>query len=199
MTTDDLGPWAPLSPSEVSSLLAPLQVPWWIAGGWAIDLFLGRETRPHRDIDVAVLRDHQADLRGLLGGWDPHVAQDGTLTPWAGGHWIDAPAHCVWVRRGPDEPWLFEVLFEEREGVEWQFRRDPQVTLPLAELGVMTDDGVPYLRPEVALLYKAGHPSPEADADLEVTVPKLGIGPRCWLAGALDVWQPGHPWMRKLL
>ena len=195
----DLGRWDPLTPQEVAKLLAPLQVPWWIAGGWALDLYLGRQTRDHADIDVAVLRDHQTDVRGLLGGWDPHTASSGVLEPWPGGHWIEIGIHCVWVRRGPDEPWLFEILLEERHGDEWQYRRDPQVTLPLAELGLMTKDGIPYLRPEVALLYKAGSDSDDADADLAVVLPKLGIGPRCWLAGALDVWQPGHRWMERLL
>ena len=39
--------------------LAPMntcQTAWWVAGGWALDLFLGRMTRPHHDVDVAILR-----------------------------------------------------------------------------------------------------------------------------------------------
>lgn len=188
-----------MAPAEVAELFASLQVPWWIAGGWATDLFLGRQTREHGDTDVAVFRDHQADVRGALGGWDPHTAAGGELEPWAGGHWIEAPVHCVWVRRGPGEPWLFELLFEERRDGDWQFRRSSQVTLPISELGAVTSEGIPYLRPEIALLYRAGELSAEAEADFEAVVPKLGIGPRCWLAGALDVWQPGHPWMEKLV
>ena len=195
----DLGRWEPLTPEGVSQLLSPLQVPWWIAGGWALDLFLGHQTREHRDVDGAVLRDHQADVRGLLGGWDPHTAVDGVLEPWVGGQWIDEPVHGVWVRRAAGEPWVFELLFEERHDNEWQYRRDRQITMPLAEVGHMTDDGIPYLRPEITLLYRAGDPTPEAQADLEAVLPKLGIGPRCWLAGALDVAHPGHTWMELLL
>ena len=40
---------------------------WGIAGGWAIDLFLDRQTRPHDDLDVAVLRHDQENLRRHLG------------------------------------------------------------------------------------------------------------------------------------
>ena len=188
-----------MTPADVAAVLAPLQVPWWIAGGWAVDLFLGGQRREHRDVDVAVFRDHQADVRGVLAGWDPHTAHNGALEPWAGGHWIDPPVHSVWVRRGPDEPWLFELLLEERQDGDWRFRHDPQVTLPVSELGAITADGLPYIRPEVVLLYRAGDLTPEAESDLEAVVPKLGIGPRCWLAGALDVWSPGHPWMEKLI
>lgn len=30
--------WNPLLPGEVMALFGELRVPWWIAGGWAIDL-----------------------------------------------------------------------------------------------------------------------------------------------------------------
>ena len=34
-----------------------------IAGGWALDLALGRQTRAHEDVDVAVLRSEHEQLR----------------------------------------------------------------------------------------------------------------------------------------
>lgn len=45
------------------ALLAALPCPWFVAGGWAIDLHLGRATRPHGDVDVAVYRHDQAAAR----------------------------------------------------------------------------------------------------------------------------------------
>lgn len=56
---DDNHKWEPLSVEEVVDLMSGLQVPWWIAGGWAIDLFLGRQTRAHGDTDVLIRRDDQ--------------------------------------------------------------------------------------------------------------------------------------------
>jgi len=32
------------------------RAPWGFAGGWAIDLLVGASTRPHADVDVALLR-----------------------------------------------------------------------------------------------------------------------------------------------
>jgi hypothetical protein len=29
--------------------------PWGIAGGWALDIFLGVESRPHADVDVSIV------------------------------------------------------------------------------------------------------------------------------------------------
>jgi hypothetical protein len=36
--------------------------PWWIAGGWAADLFIGTVTRPHADLEISVLTSDQAAL-----------------------------------------------------------------------------------------------------------------------------------------
>ncbi|MGH9027589.1 MAG: nucleotidyltransferase domain-containing protein, partial [Acidimicrobiia bacterium] len=42
--------WEPLRPTDLRGLLADLRATWWIAGGWALDLFLGRQTRTHEDL-----------------------------------------------------------------------------------------------------------------------------------------------------
>ena len=42
---DRLDDWAPWTPKEVAERLKDVTVPWYVAGGWAIDLFLGRQTR----------------------------------------------------------------------------------------------------------------------------------------------------------
>ena len=60
--------WQPLSPAQVQRVLSGLTVPWWIAGGWAIDLHLGRQTREHGDTDVVILRDDQLVVQQHLAG-----------------------------------------------------------------------------------------------------------------------------------
>jgi hypothetical protein len=175
--------WDALTPAQVAALLGGFDGPWWIAGGVALDLFLGRTTRPHHDLDVAVLRDHWPSIEAALPGWDFRVG-----------------THEVWARRHADEPWLVEFLLEDRNGAEWVYRRHADVTRPLVELGRMTDEGIPYEQPELVLLYKAKYFELEKnEADFGATAPQLGIGPRCWLAGALDVVEPGHPWIGRLL
>jgi aminoglycoside-2''-adenylyltransferase len=61
--------WEPLHPRDLPPLLSGFDRRWWICGGWALDLFLDRETRRH-DLDVAVLRRDQLALHGHLCGWD---------------------------------------------------------------------------------------------------------------------------------
>ncbi len=40
----------------------------WFFGGWAVDLWVGRLTRPHDDIDVLVWREDQAPVHEALQG-----------------------------------------------------------------------------------------------------------------------------------
>jgi hypothetical protein len=83
MAAEDLGPWEPLSPREGAELFAKCATGSWVAGGWAIDLLVGRETRSHGDLDILVLRPEQHLVRTHLQAWDVHAADPpGTLRPW---------------------------------------------------------------------------------------------------------------------
>ncbi|HEX2021225.1 MAG TPA: amino acid transporter, partial [Candidatus Thermoplasmatota archaeon] len=59
-----------LTPPGARALLGGLPVPWWIAGGWALDLFRGAASRPHDDLDVAILRDDERTFRAVLSGFE---------------------------------------------------------------------------------------------------------------------------------
>ncbi|WP_232836957.1 nucleotidyltransferase domain-containing protein [Lentzea terrae] len=64
-------PWDPLRPAEVAGLFTGVQ--WWVAGGYAIELAVGRPLRPHSDIDVLLLRRDQLAVQrvgglGVVGG-----------------------------------------------------------------------------------------------------------------------------------
>ena len=50
------GPQLSWTPAEARDLLEGLPVPWWVAGGWAIEAFTG-VAREHEDIDLSILRE----------------------------------------------------------------------------------------------------------------------------------------------
>ncbi|MEU6773922.1 hypothetical protein [Streptomyces sp. NPDC046759] len=52
MDADDLGRWVPEHPEEVAAVFAKADFPWWIAGGYAIELAVGRELRPHDETNA---------------------------------------------------------------------------------------------------------------------------------------------------
>ena len=122
--------WAPLSPAGARELFAAFERPWWVAGGWALDMHLGRETRAHADIDLAFARGDEVALPVLLPEWEICIAHEGGLTPWTGDAPLSMPYHQFWVRRAGAEAWSFEVLLEDHDGPAWQYRRDHRVTIP---------------------------------------------------------------------
>jgi hypothetical protein len=72
-------------------------LPWGICGGWALDLYLNRVTRNHKDVDMAILRRDQLPLQKMLleSGWEMEIASKGTFTKWAPGIPICSPLHTI--------------------------------------------------------------------------------------------------------
>jgi hypothetical protein len=66
--------------------------PWFIAGGWAIDLFIDQVTREHHDTEIAILRQDQMELKNYLKDWEFNKVRSGTIEPWETGEWIYLPA-----------------------------------------------------------------------------------------------------------
>lgn len=191
--------WEPLGLDEVKRLFGPVAAPWWIAGGHALDMFLGHETRKHADIDVAILRRDQRSFLEMLRKWDVRIAHDGELIPLAPGEVITKPEHHeLWARETPDGPWRVALLLEESEGTRWAYRRNPRIGLNVADLGRRDPSGVPFIRPEVTLLYKSKSPRPVDETDFLYALPRLDVAQKGWLCGALYTIDPGHRWLERL-
>ncbi|MGW8566654.1 nucleotidyltransferase domain-containing protein [Isoptericola sp. NPDC055881] len=199
------GPWAARTPHDVAALLADYPGVWWVAGGWALQAFTGVE-RPHEDIDPATLRqDLPALRRHLAPRLHTWTAASGTLRPLRPDDAPDGPADdvlpegCgqVWTRRDATSPWEFDILLSPGTPRTWVYKRDPGLTMPMAD-ALWTADGVPYLQPEIQLLYKAQGLRPKDQRDFDATLPALDRGRRSWLADALARTLPGHPWLGAL-
>ncbi len=185
----------PESLEELPGLLADLDAQWWVAGGWAIDLAVGRTTRDHEDLEIAVRFDDQVPLRRAMPEWDIHVlVGPGQLAPWTEGQVVELPQHQLWARRHPEAPWSLEILFELTDGDYWVFRRDQRIRLPLGQFGSRAG-GLPIVAPEAQLLYKAKDPRPKDLADLGAALSVMSGERVEWLSSALDQAHPGHPWL----
>jgi aminoglycoside-2''-adenylyltransferase len=170
---------------------------WGIAGGWAIDLFVGRRLRPHADIDVAILRDDQSRLRDRLSNARIEKVVDGELVPWGLGERLELPVHEIHVT-WPDG-FHAEFLLNEyaRQSQEWLFRRDPRVRRPADSVFSM-GRGLPRLSPEVVLLYKSKGTGAKDDADFAAAIGLMTPEQRSWLRGALTATSPEHHWLATL-
>ena len=189
--------WQRVHPRQAAALVGGVSAPWWIAGGWALDLFLGEQTRPHQDLDLGILRRDVHDILGALSGWEFFEARDGELSgPLAGEPLRDV--NSLWGRMSGTDEWLLELMLDDAEGAEWVFRRDRGVRRALALAIRHDEERIPYLAPEVQLLYKASHIRPRDEADFLRVTPHLTQESCEWLRGALTRLNPRHPWLPAL-
>ncbi len=77
------------------------------------------------------------------------------------------------------------------------FRRDESIRAPRSRM-IGTRDGVRFLKPEGALLYKAKAAREKDQLDFAACLPVLDDAARAWLAGALARAHPNHPWIATL-
>lgn len=186
------------TPLLVAHIMAGFDRPWFVAGGWAVDLHLGRVTRLHRDIEIAGLRRDQARIRQHLSRWSFEKVVGGRLQRWREHEVLAAPVHEIHASRPTGDPGHLEILLDDAEGEDWVFRRDRQIRRPIRTLGAIAASGIPYLAPGVVLLFKAKSPGPVDEVDFHHLAPSLDAHEREWLRGALATCHPGHPWGSRL-
>ena len=86
----------------------------------------------------------------------------------------------------------------------WELARHRQIVRPWSETIEFTSTGVPYLRPEQVLIYKAlgineeEDPRPKDAGDFLYVLPFLEPHGRAWLTQTLSSLRPTHPWLRAL-
>ncbi len=190
--------WRDSNPVDASRLLERAGVPWWIAGGWALDLHCGHSTREHADLDVGCFRTDLPGLRAELGGWVCYAAYHGTLTRIEAGAAPPGEVNSVWCRPETSKRWWLEVLLDERDGQDWVFRRSPKIRRLASDITLTSADGIPYLRPELQLLYKAKATRPRDEDDFRLILPMLDEASRHWLHESLGKCEPEHDWLKRL-
>ncbi|MFT3799789.1 MAG: hypothetical protein QM766_01090 [Burkholderiaceae bacterium] len=189
--------WDPASPGDAAAWFANVAAPWWIAGGWAIDIFLDRETRPHEDLDVSVLRPDVGQLIGSIPDFEVFEAKNGELS-YLSDTSPRRDVNSLWCRVRGTQRWKLEIMLDEcRDGL-WVYRRDPEIRRDLASVIRKSRLGIPYLAPEVQLLYKAKHARARDQQDFEAVAPQLAEDARNWLRQCLQRTLPSHPWIGML-
>ena len=180
-------------------MLESVPCPWWVCGGWAIDLWLGRETRRHGDTDIGCFRAGVDRLCAALPDWECYSAEDGALSPYPSPDVAPISVSSLWCRRRTATSWDLQVMIEDAESGRWLFRRDTRVTRPVEEITWLTDTGIRVLAPEIQLLYKAKGVRPSDQADFDASLSTLSESARGWLVQALETVHPHHPWIGHLV
>jgi len=199
--------WEPWHPAEAARVLADVRAPWCVAAGWAIDLFLGGQRREHEDLEIAVpaarfgevaaaLADYELYVPGRIG--ERYVAWPLAEDPKR----LELHTQTL-VREPATDRWRLDVFREPSDGDTWVCRRDSAIRMPYAELIERTVDDIPYMRPEVVLLFKATRSNPDEaterdEADFADALEVLQPERRRLLAELLTRVAPEHPWLARL-
>ena len=191
-----LAVWEPWSPQEVADRLRGARSDWCIAGGWAIDLWLDRKTREHGDLEIAAPATSLPEVRAALPGYGFYEAHKGSLRLLGAG---ETPVgHQCWVLDRSAKKWRMDVLLEPGDMELWLYRRDVRVSGPRADIVGRTALGIPFLRPQVVLLFKAKEMRAKDESDFDEAAPCLDEVERSWLRRALEIAHPGHPWIERI-
>ena len=206
--------------ARVAELMSTFRPRWSLCGGWAVDAWLGRQTRDHPDLDITIFNDDPHALLEHLAGWQL-IAHDtevdgGTAEPW-NGRALTLPAH-IHARSperagampdrldaAPKQGFGLEIILNERSARDWILSREPRITMPLRRCARQPAWGLPTVVPEVLLFYKATADvktlkglRPHDELDFLALLPHLTEEQWYWLWEAISLVHPGHPWLAHL-
>jgi hypothetical protein len=194
-----------------------------ICGGYAIELFLQREIRTHGDIDVSVYwneRDKVILYMKSL-GWDVYemcgngmahfikdinnqmrikrnifcIKDDCELVKISPSNESDM-YYIEFDRIGQTKLNFIEFLFNNRSEDEFIYARNERLTRSLSK-AIMVRNNIPYLSPELVLLYKSTDIEREGYwLDYREVICMMNWEQKQWLISALnDMYPSGHPWV----
>lgn len=185
-------------PLQIVGMLCNFKPDWLIAGGWAIDLFLEKETRSHKDIDIAVFRKDQAALHDYFDDWLLRKAVDGKLVVWHRDEWLKLPIHEIHCYKDTTQPPQIEILLNESNETDWLYRRNGNIRRSLIKTQLESSAGVKFLCPEIVLLYKSKNLREKDELDFQAVVERLDAERKEWLKDAIKVCNSKHHWLRSL-
>lgn len=207
---------------EVNALLQGQDFSYAICGGFALDLFLGYESRTHGDIDILAFWEDRETIitfmqsKGycvfeMLGGGKVHRITEIRMQEKLRKNIFCCTEDCELVRlyetEEKDVYWFdfqhtglsklnyIEFLFNEKTENEFVYVRDNRIKRKL-ESAILQKDGIPYLSPELCLVFKSTDIEREGyQQDFELTVERLNGEQRIWFEKAMEMLYPeGHKW-----
>lgn len=169
---------------------------WCVAGGWAIDMFINRQTRSHEDLEIVVLRNDYKNLYQHFKKFSPQKIVTGgeepIFVPWDG---EEIEEDVIQLRLNPIDYVEFDLLLTPSIGNNWICRRNEAIQRPLNEVIVRSKTGLPLLAPEIVLLFKAKYVREKDAADFKNVYPKLSNEAKNWFQKNLKIIHPGHIWL----
>ena len=165
---------------ESNELFKNCGFPYYICGGFALELFLGKTIRTHGDLDISIFEENRKDAVELLlaTGWDVYQRgqfqkqifdSDDPLVLECRNIWAIKPGSPVVVAPIEGEENLYdykivegqqtafnfiEMVIDIKKGDHFGFRGHKVLSRAM-DKAILYKDGIPYMAPELVLFLKS--------------------------------------------
>lgn len=183
--------------TRIKAIMKTAKFPWYIAGGWSIDLFIGRKSRDHKDMDIVVFREYVQNVLDYFQGWKIGVAVPGEqrLEPVSNLSDVDSPRYCLHITSRSQ---FVEVLLTDRKNECALYRRNPSISLSLQDFIRTDETGILYITAEWQLLFKSKSPRNIDELDFRAALPYLSKQQKEWLGNAMIQSNGKKEWIELL-
>lgn len=146
-----LNNWELLSIASLKHIMHDADFDWYLAGGIALDEFLGRKTRDHEDTDILVNFKYLERILDFFKNYKVYTARNGSLSLSA---LINIKStDSLWIANDENESFIIQILFFEEEAGHWVYKRDNTIRKRIEEIYFVKSD-MKIIQPEIQLLYK---------------------------------------------
>ena len=185
-------------PKELAQHLHRSGITWYVTGGWALDLFLGEQTRDHTDLEIATLPTDIPKARKVLAELEFFAARNGQLS------FLERDADVpddIWQLWGADfksKAWRVDMMIERGTTDRWVYKRNSAISKPRVQAIYLNDQGIPFLAPANVLLFKAKHTRDKDIQDFDRVMPHLRAHEKALLRRWIVSEHSVHPWLAQL-
>lgn len=212
--------------TKANNLLKDGNFDYAVCGGFALELFLNTEIRKHGDIDIAVFWEDRDKIILYMQtlGWQVYEMCGNGIAH----HITDISVqkivkrnifcfkdkcdlvsltqlnekdmyHLDFNHKGQSEFNFIEFLFNDRTQTDFLYARNHEISLDLSK-AILYNTEIPYLAPELILLYKSTDIYREGyQTDYDYAIKKLDIQQKLWFKNALLTMNPsGHEWIADI-
>lgn len=173
---------------KVKNMMNKFGYPWFIMGDWAIELFLGKETRIHDDIEIGIYREQQMQLLRYLEKYKKfYIDNRSRIGKYEKKEWkkeyLRLPIRELCIEYEGSE---IKILLNEKDDVDWIYGRNNKIKHERSNVIRYTDDRIPYLCPEIVLLYKTMEMRDKDKDYISNVFEKMNESEKKWLIDSIE-------------
>ena len=190
--------WDSWRPDELAQSLQGSGITWYVTGGWALDLFLGQQTRDHTDLEFATLPSDIPEARKALSELEFFAARNGGLSFLERDAYVPDDIWQLWGADFKSQVWRVDMMIERGTKDRWVYKRNNAISQPRDQAIYLNDHGIPFLAPANVLLFKAKQTRDKDVQDFDRVLPHLRPHEKVLLRRWIVSEHRAHPWLAQL-